>query len=53
MTKGERELIERLAKYATKHQEEHVDFIYIAHSLWQLSKNNLKEVKDTLSGRGH
>lgn len=53
MTKEERKLVERLAVYATRHQDEHVDLIYIACSLWQLSENNLNGVKNTLSRRGY
>lgn len=52
MTKEERKLIERLACYATLHQDEHEDFIHLAYALWRLSQNDLKTAEYTLTDRG-
>lgn len=41
MKKAEKEIIIKIAAYATKHQHENVCLIDIANALWRLSENNL------------
>jgi len=43
MTKAEKEIIVKIASYATRHQHENVCLIDIAYALWRLSQNNLEK----------
>lgn len=45
-------LIRRMARYATHHQEENVVITHLAYMLWQLMDENLEEVEETLNLKG-
>lgn len=48
MTKKEKELIEKLAMYISKHQTEHQDMPFIANALWELHRKNLEQARLTM-----